>query len=228
MMDWRPIIKRALANFRLRPLEEYIKPVDKWDAHKHASSAIVGSTTTSTTSITTVKPQTGLSVMGNLTTGISPLTTAQISSLQNSTYTYNTTMPSGQGGGVAQSITGAYTLPVGGYSYSNSYVRGSTPPNHIVSFHNNQNKEIVRLNTDGSVTWANGVKEDEAAEAFARVLSLGAEMCAGITYGVKQRIRDATFEELIDMAKTKGSLTVDDLTYMLQAAKIMDKLKGIK
>jgi hypothetical protein len=45
---------------------------------------------------------------------------------------------------------------------------------------------------------------------------------------VKQRMRDAVFEELIDMAKSKGSLTADDLTYLQQAAKIMDKLKGIK
>ena len=51
---------------------------------------------------------------------------------------------------------------------------------------------------------------------------------AGVTYGVRQRIRDAVFEELIDMANNKGTLSVDDLTYLHQAAKIMDKLKGIK
>ena len=50
----------------------------------------------------------------------------------------------------------------------------------------------------------------------------------GITYSVKQRMRDAVFEELIDMANTKGILSVDDLTYLHQSAKIMDKLKGIK
>lgn len=39
-------------------------------------------------------------------------------------------------------------------------------------------------------------------------------------------MRDTVFEEMISLAKEKGSLTVEDLTYLHTAAKIMDKLKG--
>lgn len=93
---------------------------------------------------------------------------------------------------------------------------------------NSSNKEIVRLNKDGSVTWADEINIDDAADAFSKSMQLGVERMAGITYGVKQRMRDAVFEELIDMASAKGTLSVDDLTYLHQAAKIMDKLKGVK
>lgn len=101
------------------------------------------------------------------------------------------------------------------------------PAHHIIQF-NNQGNEIVRLNTDGSVTWTNGINVDEAAEAFARSISLGAELSSGITGKVKRDMRDSVFEDIIAIAKEKGSLTAEDLTYMLQASKIMEKLKGGK
>jgi len=51
-------------------------------------------------------------------------------------------------------------------------------------------------------------------------------MQAGITHGVKLRMRDSVFADLIEIAKEKGSLTADDLTYLLEASKIVEKLKG--
>ena len=215
-MNWKTIIKRALAKFKTRPLEEYIKPVDTWKDHNHT-----------VTSITTVKPQSGMSITGNITTGIHSLTTAQMTALQTITpISYNYSNLTGIS---AQSVGSVFPGAIAGSTYSSSYgTISSAVPAYSVAFRNNQNKEIVRLNTDGSVTWGDGATVDEAEEEFAKAMMLGGEICAGITYGVKQRIRDAAFEELIDMAKTKGSLTADDLTYMLQAAKMMDKLKGIK
>jgi len=111
---------------------------------------------------------------------------------------------------------------------STGYNIASSVSPSVMSLHNPSNKEIVRLNNDGSVTWNDSINIDEAATAFASSIQLGAELMAGVTYGVRQRIRDAVFEELIDMANNKGTLSVDDLTYLHQAAKIMDKLKGIK
>lgn len=90
------------------------------------------------------------------------------------------------------------------------------------------NKELVRLNNDGSVTWADDIiKIDEAAKSLATSLSLSAEIAAGITAGVKQRMKDMFFEEMITIAEEKGSITAEDLTYYWRAAKIVDKLKGI-
>ena len=91
-----------------------------------------------------------------------------------------------------------------------------------------QGKELVRLNKDGSVTWSKEIDVDEAAAAFARSINLGAEMMAGITQGVKHRMRDSVFNDLIEIAREKGSLSADDLTYLLSAAKIVEKLKGPK
>lgn len=96
---------------------------------------------------------------------------------------------------------------------------------NIISLRNS-NGEIVVLNTDGSVTWADGIQIDEAAEAFSKSLSLSAEISSGITKKVKQEMRDTVFNEIISIAKEKGPLTADELTYLLQAAKIMDKLRG--
>lgn len=110
-----------------------------------------------------------------------------------------------------------------GYLFSN----GSTPTwTSVLSANGTNGKEIVRLNRDGSVTWSDEINVDEAAEAFGKALQVGAEISAGLTYSVKQRMRDTVFEEMISLAKEKGSLTAEDLTYLHTAAKIMDKLKG--
>lgn len=107
-----------------------------------------------------------------------------------------------------------------GYTISNN------PGASIISLHGENNKEIVRLNKDGSVTWSEEIKIDEAAESFARAISLSAELKAGISHSVKLKMRDTVFEELINIAKTRGALSADDLTYLLEASKIIEKLKG--
>jgi len=112
----------------------------------------------------------------------------------------------------------------GGYGgFSFNYV----PPPHIITFSGN-NGTIVTLNKDGTVTWAQDITVDEAAEAFGKSLSLGAEVAVGITAGVKCRMRDSVFNDLIQLAKEKGSLNAEELTYLLQASKIVEKLKGAK
>jgi hypothetical protein len=135
----------------------------------------------------------------------------------------------GHGGGSVYSINNA--IGQGGWQHSSAgYTISGNSGNtsSTIAFYDLTNKEIVRLNKDGTVTWADNINIDEAAEAFGRAIQIGAERASGIRYGVKQRMRDAVFEELIDIANSKGTLTADDLTYMQQAAKIMDKLKGIK
>lgn len=86
---------------------------------------------------------------------------------------------------------------------------------------------LVSLHADGSVVWADGIHVNEAAEAFSNALTLGAELSAGITHKAKQNMRDLVFNELIEIARIKGHITAEDLTYYLKAAKIMDKLKGL-
>ena len=116
-----------------------------------------------------------------------------------------------------------------GIGSSAQHSSGITVSNHqssCISVKNANNQEIVRLNKDGSITWDNGIDIDAAADAFSKSLQLGAERSAGITHGVKQRMRDIVFEELIQLARIKGTLDVTELTYIHSAAKIMDKLKG--
>jgi len=97
----------------------------------------------------------------------------------------------------------------------------------ILTISNHSGKELVRLTHEGKVVWADPeMNEEEAAQAFGRALSYSAELKAGITKQVKATMRDNIFEEIINIAKTKGSLTVDELTYMYEASKIMEKLKG--
>jgi len=134
-------------------------------------------------------------------------------------------------GGSASNFTGNIGTvgTAGQYMISNGTTAAWANSNYRVSplvIHGKDNKEIVRLNDDGTVTWANDIDVDEAAFALGQSLTLNVENSAGLTYAVKQRMRDTVFEEMISMAKEKGGLTADDLTYLHQAAKIMDKLKG--
>ncbi len=142
-----------------------------------------------------------------------------------------TTVPSGYYQGLtgnllqngANGVTGAsWTSAIG----STAGYQASTPNPMVLS--DNKSQEICRIEPDGKVIWANGIDVDEAAEAFSRSISIGTERKAGITERVKCEIRNAIFEEIIAIAKEKGSLTSDDLTLMLEATKIMEKLKGIK
>lgn len=107
-----------------------------------------------------------------------------------------------------------------------SYIGSGYQSNLI--FNSSNNQEIVRLNADGTITWANGYQVDEAAEHFGKMLKVGAEMAVGITARVKRDMRDSVFEDLIEIAKSKGALSAEDLTYLLNASKIVEKLKGGK
>ena len=102
---------------------------------------------------------------------------------------------------------------------------GSMQPTNILVVSNAGN-EIVRVDVNGTVTWKNGIEIDEAAEAFGKAMRLSAELQSGITKKVKAEMRDQVFEEIIEMAKTNGKLTADELTFMYESSKIMEKLKG--
>ena len=110
---------------------------------------------------------------------------------------------------------------------SSNYAIGATgiKPTDLITLHSS-GKEIVKVTVDGEVKWANGINVDEAAEAFSKSVTVGSEIAAGITQRVKSKMRDSMFEDLINIAKDKGSLTAEDLTYLLQASKMMEKLKG--
>lgn len=111
--------------------------------------------------------------------------------------------------------------------YSSSYISNikSVSPN-LISISRPDGSEIVHIDENGKVVWKDGINIDAAADAISRSLYVGAERAAKITNNVKQRIRDTVFEEMIYIAKNRGSLSVDELTLMWESAKIMDKLKG--
>lgn len=109
------------------------------------------------------------------------------------------------------------------------FVLGSKSDDFAMKFFDNTgNKEICILMNDGSVKWPNGINVDAASDAFANSIEVAVSKQAGITEGVSQRLRDSIFEDIISIAKEKGPLSSDDLTFMLQSSKIMEKLKGIK
>jgi hypothetical protein len=130
----------------------------------------------------------------------------------------------GPGYGVSPGYTTTYTMP----SVYSSISAGTTywPFTTIISLMDGQGKQIVKLNEDGTVTWAAGIQIDEAADAFGKSFNLGAERKVGITNRVKSQMRDSVFNDLIDIAKIKGSLSAEDLQYLLSASKIVEKLKG--
>lgn len=168
--------------------------------------------TTTNSQVSTNLCSTGMIITGNGTSAVSQ-------------YTFSAASPPSIGI-VAQPISAIFPNTVMQSQNISSYAINNVQSSSTISITNSNNKEIVRLNKDGSVTWANGINVDEAATAFSKSLQLGAERSAGVTAGVKQRMRDTIFEEMIEMAKIKGTLDANELTYMLSAAKIMDKLKG--
>lgn len=172
----------------------------------------------------------GSNIVGTSTVSIAPLqyttvNTSQGFTAQNQPYTVGAITASTPPVGSIYSINNA--SGTAGWSQPN-FAFNTSSNTSTIAFYNFANKEIVRLNKDGTVTWADEINIDDAAAAFGRAIQLGGEISSGITYGVKQRMRDSMFAEMIEMANTKGSLTADDLTYLHQAAKIMDKLQGIK
>lgn len=96
----------------------------------------------------------------------------------------------------------------------------------LFSLYGNAGECIVSMDKNGVVSWHDDIKLDEAAEAFTKALHYSAEVKAGITQQVKYSIRDQVFGELIAMAQKTGSLTVADLEQILEASKIIEKLKA--
>lgn len=151
-------------------------------------------------------------------------------------YAGTSSMPLGSGGTGASTytipsaagISGSILTPGSGIS-SGTWATASTPYVRPGAFSiSDAGKEIVTLNKDGSVIWNEDIDIDKAAEAFSKSLVLGAELAAGITKTVKLKMRDSVFEDLIKIAEDKGSLTAEDLTYLLSASKIVEKLQGGK
>lgn len=120
--------------------------------------------------------------------------------------------------------TGAPTTFNSAQYYNGTYTIGAASPHPLVL--QSSARTIVTLTKDGDVIWEDDATIDEAAEAFSTALQIGSEMAAGITNKVKQKMRDTVFEEMISLAKEKGSVSAEDLHYLWQAAKIIDKLKG--
>jgi hypothetical protein len=110
-------------------------------------------------------------------------------------------------------------------NYTSGYCTFSS--NAIIVMNRANGTTLLTVHNDGLVEWAGDIDVDKASIAFASSLSIGVERAVGITTLKKQQLRDAVFEEIISMAKSKGSLTADDLTFLHQSAKIMDKLSGI-
>lgn len=137
--------------------------------------------------------------------------------MANTVVTHGATSIAGTGYG---GIVSTATIPLA----SPSWV-GSNNLN-IVSLYNYVGKKLLEVDNTGVVTWASDINIDEAAEAFSKSLNLGIEIKSGISKSVKERMRDSIFTDLIGIAKDKGNLTADDLTYLLQASKIIERLEG--
>jgi hypothetical protein len=136
-------------------------------------------------------------------------------------FTYTTYLPAGNG----NTMIGTVGMGGAGGAYSAITSTFTNQSASVITLTNN-GQEIVRLNQDGTVIWAKGIDIDEAAIAFEKALIYSAELKAGITQTVKFSMRDSVFESLISIAKEKGPLSVEDLTYLLEASKIIEKLKG--
>jgi hypothetical protein len=162
------------------------------------------------------------------TTPVAPIFTSTVTvpaTTAPSNYVYSS-IGAAAGGNVTIANPSQYTINAGMGSVQGGMFQ-QAPPTSIISLYGaGSSKEIVKLNLDGSVEWANGIDIDAAAEAFGRSLTLATEQKAGVNQRVKLEMRDSVFNDLINIAKEKGSLTAEDLTYLLEASKIVEKLKG--
>lgn len=147
-----------------------------------------------------------------------------------------TTTSSGTGSKIV-SLPSSYTFPSMSSVFSSSSMTSTKSPLYslgdhdsttVITFFDNNGKWIVKLDQSGHVTWANGENITEAQQAFATMLVLGIEQKAGVKQSMKINVRNQVFEEVIRMAKERGPLSADDLTFMLESSKIIEKLKGDK
>lgn len=95
----------------------------------------------------------------------------------------------------------------------------------IFSLYDNYGNQLLKIKKDGEIEWLREIKENEAAELFSSSLFLSAESKAGMTSVVKSKIRDQVFEYVISAATERGPLSAEELTYLYEASKIIEKLK---
>jgi len=151
---------------------------------------------------------------------ITPITTT----ITNNTYT---TTSNGFGYNSISTIVPGFST--GYYPTLNPSPVVSISSMHLLAIYKpNTNELVVKINNDGSVVWTNNeMNIDEAVKSLSTALTRSAELVAGVTEGTRMRMRDLVFEELIEIAKLKGSLDSEDLILLLRSAKIVDKLKGV-
>lgn len=144
------------------------------------------------------------------------------------TVTSGSTWPTVSSSYLISSATPAFTwnMPASGssYNYSTSTL-GTVQVVPSVTFSDSNNTEYLRITSDGKCIWREDLSNDEAAKRFSDIFQLSKELNAGITKEVKETIRDHVFEEIILACEKRGSMTVEDLRFMYESVKIMDRLK---
>jgi hypothetical protein len=116
---------------------------------------------------------------------------------------------------------------VAGTSWTNtSYpVSMNTSGNTIITIHS-ATDVMVKVMSDGRIEWNQNYTVDDAARQFSQMLQMSTELACGITTKVKCEIRDSIFEEIIYICDKRGTITADDLRFMHESCKIVDKLKA--
>lgn len=132
--------------------------------------------------------------------------------------------------GPVTNVGGNYTtisLPqAGAIIGSSGYTFSWNPPSYITQFCDHSGKKIVTLENDGSVTWHDTSKTDEAIQTFTGMLSITAEQKAQITERVKSEIFDQVFEEIYQVFKDRESISCEELRIAYESSKIFRKLQG--
>lgn len=132
---------------------------------------------------------------------------------------------------MASIINGAPGSSFGSFTYTTTaatqrLVFGGMYDKFVFRINDSKGAEIVSMMNDGSIIWSDTVDINEAAVAMTTVFSLSAEKAVGITNNIKLKMRDSVFQDIINIAKEKGPLSAEELTYLLEASKIVEKLKA--
>jgi len=107
---------------------------------------------------------------------------------------------------------------------SMDHSRISVGAGSLITMFNSNNEEVVRLREDGIVIWKHGINIDDATRAFSIALRQGAVVCSGVGAIARTEIRSEIYANLINLAKEKGSLTIDDLTFDRDSCILVEKL----
>lgn len=181
---------------------------------------------------TTSPALTGTLTVGSATTTV-PLGSVWINSNTQKSYVSTSNgnvLVSGQSG-VANGANGAGGAGAGignGVSASKYYNNKANitvaGKGFCIAISGEDGEEIVRLRNDGKVVWKNGVQLDEGVKSFSSLLRLGVAESAGVGASVRREIREQVYADLIAMAKEKGSLTEEDLTFDRDSCILVEKL----